>query len=197
MVNDNLYPLTWEHYGVLLEDLWRDLKTKLTEQEIMIDAVVAILREGVFTTMPLAYKFNTYKILTIQYKYMLYNGGNELKKIADLSKASFDLPEEPVFLLCDTFPCGGKTKFLVVEDVRKVYPKSKFVFASLIQDHSVESHEAFITSAYAFDINDKWETTHPLFKKLGIAENALNVFLPWENAGEESPSVNNKEWRYN
>lgn len=197
MSNNNFYPLTWEHYGILIEDLWKDLKIKLSEQDIKIDAIVAILREGVFTAMPLAYKINTYKIFTVQYKYMLFEGGNELKKIAGLSDSNVEMPEEPVFLLCDTFPCGGKTKFLAVEDVKKVYPNAKFVFASLVQDHSVENHEDFLTSAYAFDVNDKWETTHPLFKKLGIADNALDVFLPWENADEEFAAVNEKEWKYN
>ena len=197
MSNEQFYPLSWEHYGILVEDLWKDLKLKLNKHNVEIDAVIAILREGVFTAMPLAYKLNTYKFLTIQYKYMLYDGSNELKKIADLSKSDVEIPNEPIFLLCDTFPCGGKTKFLAVEDIKKKYPKAKFIFASLVQDFSVEDHEDFLFSAYGFDINDKWETTHPLFKKLGIANNALNIFLPWENADEEFAAVNQKEWKYN
>lgn len=122
----------------MIEDLWHDLNKKLVKGGVKINAVIAILREGVFTAFPLAYKLNTYKILTIQYKYMLYDGSNELKMISGLSKANFKLPEYPVFLLCDTFPCGGKTKFLAAEEIKTKYPKCKFVFASLIQDHSVE-----------------------------------------------------------
>ena len=49
MTNNKLFPLTWEHYGLLVDDLWRDLKTKLEKDDIKIDAVVAILREGMFT----------------------------------------------------------------------------------------------------------------------------------------------------
>jgi hypoxanthine phosphoribosyltransferase len=197
MGSQKLHPLTWDQYGLLVEDLWKDLETKIKKDNIKIDAVVAILREGVFTAIPLAYKLNTYKILTIQYKYMLEEGHAELKKIADLSAANFSIPNDPVFLLCDTFPCGGKTKFLAVEDIRKRYPNAKFIFASLVQDHSVEDHPDFITSAYAFDINDKWETNHPLFKQLGIEKDSLNVFLPWENKQEEYSAVNEKEWKYN
>ena len=197
MSENNFYQLTWDHYGILIEDLWKDLKQKLVNNNVRIDAVIAILREGVFTALPLSYKLNTYKVLTIQYKYMLYDGSNELKKIADLSESTIEIPEEPVFLLCDVFPCGGKTKFLAVEDIKKKYPKAKFVFASLVQDHSVENHEDFLFSAYAFDVNAKWETTHPLFKKLGIEKNALDVCLPWENKDEEYAAVNEKEWKYN
>lgn len=197
MNKEGFFPLTWEHYGLLIEDLWKDLSTKLIKKNIKIDAVIAILREGVFTALPMAYRLNTYKILTIQYKYMLYNGSNELKKIADLTPANFELPASPVFLLCDTFPCGGQTKFLAAKEIKKTYPTCKFVFVSLIQDHSVENDPDFIDAAYAFDINDKWETTHQLFKKLGIAKNALNVYLPWENREEEEASVEQKEWHYN
>lgn len=41
-------------------------------------------------------------------KYPSDEGGNELKKIAGLSTADFDIPDEPVFLLCDTFPLRWK-----------------------------------------------------------------------------------------
>lgn len=197
MDQEGYYTLTWEHYGILIEDLWKDLKNKLSKNNIKIDAVIAILREGAFTALPLSYKLNTFKLLTIQYKYMLYEGSNELQKIADLSVSNIEIPAEPIFLLCDTFPCGGETKFLAVRDIKKRYPSAKFVFASLVQDLSVENHVDFLCSAFAFDINEKWETSHFLFKELGIADNALNVYLPWENQGEEYAAVNEKEWTYN
>jgi hypoxanthine phosphoribosyltransferase len=196
MNNDEFFPLTWEHYGIIIEDLWKDLSSKLTDKNIKIDAIVTILREGAFTALPLAYKLNTYKVLTIQYKYMLNDGSNELRKISDLSKANFELPEHPIFLLCDTFPCGGKTKFLAMEEIKKVYPTCKFVFASLIQDLTVEKNPDVICAAFGFDIDENWHTTHPLFKKLGIEKSALNVVLPWENKEEEEASVNMKAWEY-
>ena len=196
MNNTGFFPLTWEHYGILIEDLWKDLSKKLTEKNIKIDAVITILREGAFTALPMAYKLNTYKILTIQYKYMLFNGSNELRKISDLTPANFELPESPTFLLCDTFPCGGKTKFLAMEEIKKVYPSCKFVFASLIQDLTVEKNADVIFAAYGFDIDENWHTTHPLFKRLGIADKALDVCLPWENREEEEASVNMTAWEY-
>jgi len=194
--SSNPFPLTWEHYGKLLDDLWKNLQEELNTKNIKIDAIITILREGGFTALPMAYKLNTYKILTIQYKYKLFDGGNKLEFISGLQDTTYKLPKNPTFLLCDTFPCGGKTKFLAVDKIKETYPNSKFVFASLIQDSTVENHKDFLASAYAFDINDKWETTHPLFKKLGIAKDALNVYLPWENPGEEIASVEGKKWEY-
>lgn len=193
---EQYYPLTWEHYGILLDDLWPDLKTKLEKHNTKVDALCVILREGGFVGLPLAYRLNTYKVLTVQYKYLLSEGSNELVFVSDIPTTTYELPEAPVILLCDTFPCGGETKFLAVEKLKAKFPKAKFIFASLIQDVSVDSHPDFLFSAYGFDVNEKWETTHPLFKKLGIV-NALNVFLPWENEQEEYASVEQKEWKYN
>ncbi len=197
MSNQNkFFPLTWEHYGVLIEDLWLDLARKLKKNNVKIDAIIAILREGTFTALPLAYKLNTYKVLTIQFKYLLHEGSNELVYVSGLQKTSYQLPKTPTFLLCDTFLCGGKTKFLAVKKIKEKYPQAKFVFASLIQDHSVEDHKDFLFSSFAFDINKKWETTHPLFIKLGINKSALNVYFPWENEKEEIASVQSRKWEY-
>jgi hypothetical protein len=189
--------LSWDQYGTLLDDLWKNLKQKLDEGNINITAIIAILREGSFTAMPLAYKLNTYKVMTIQYKYLLHEGSNELVKVSDLSVPDYEIPENPTFLLCDTFPCGGQTKFLAAADIKKRYPNAKFVFASLIQDLTVDNHPDFLCSAYAFDIDEDWHTTHPLFKSLGIDQNALDVVLPWENAEEEEAAVNSNKWEYN
>ncbi|MBN1618124.1 hypothetical protein JW887_02160 [Candidatus Dojkabacteria bacterium] len=197
MSDENFFQLSWNDYGLLIEDLWKDLEAKIKKHNVKIDAIIGILREGMFTAMPLAYKLNTYKVLTIQFKYMLYNGSNELKYISGLQDVEYDLPQNPTFLLCDTFPCGGKTKFLALEKIREKYSSEKFIFASLVQDLSVKNHKDFLFDAFAFDINEKWETSHPLFKKYGIDKNALNVLLPWENSGEEVASVVKKEWKYN
>lgn len=126
--------ITWEQYGELIETLWQDLKLKLDQHKVHIDAIIPILREGAFTGIPLAYKLNTYKVLPIQYKYLLHDGSNELVKIADLPEVQYEIPSKPVFLLCDTYPCGGKTKELAVADVKCKFKDARFVFASLLQD---------------------------------------------------------------
>jgi len=196
MNNNNYFPLTWEHYGLLIDDLWSNLQKELLKEAIKIDAVCIILREGGFVGLPLAYKLNTYKVLTIQFKYILKKGSNELVYVSSLPETQYALPKNPIILLCDTFPGGGNTKFLAVERIKLKFPGARFVFASLVQDKTVEGHPDFITSAYAFDVNEKWQTTHPLFKALGIT-NALNVLLPWENPDEEYASVEQKAWKYN
>ena len=189
------YILSWVEYGQLIDDLWRNLERALHENDIRIDAIVIVLREGVFTGIPLAYRLNIYKILPIQYKYMLYDGGNELKQISFLPKVNFQLPRNPTLLLCDTFPAGGKTKYLAIDECKKAYPKAKFIFASIIQDISTTSHPDILFSVHSVDVNDKWETTHPVYTNTGVS-NVLYTALPWENVEEELAGANATKWDY-
>ncbi len=190
------YKLTWDEYGKLVDDLWLDLKKKLEETHTKIDAVIIILREGVFTGVPLSYKLNTYKVIPIGFKYMLYEGRNELKQTAKIPTLNYDLPKNPTFLLCDTFPAGGKTKSLAIEEFKKQYPGVKFVFASLIQDATAKSNKDILFSAYAVEVNSKWETRHPVYVKAGVT-NVLYTALPWENIKEELAGANMTKWKYN
>lgn len=190
------YQLSWGEYGKLIGDLWSDLKQKLTENKVKIDAIIIILREGAFTGIPLAYKLNTYKVIPIQYKYMLYEGRNELLPIAGIPRVNYELPEKSVFLLCDTFPSGGQTKTLAMDEFKKLYPGAKFVFASIIQDASVDQNKDILFSAWAVDVNAKWETKHPVYAKAGVT-NVLYTALPWENIDEELAGPNQTRWDYN
>lgn len=187
--------LTWEEFGQLIDDLWKNLESALRKNKTKIDAIIVIIREGVFTGVPLSYRLNTYKVIPIQYKYMLYQGSNELKQITEIPTIKYELPDNPVFLLCDTFPAGGKTKDLAIEEFKKLYPSAKFVFASIIQDVSTQKHPDILYSVYAVEVNDKWETTHPVYTKAGVT-NVLYTALPWENVDEELAGANKSEWKY-
>lgn len=196
MSKETNFRLSWDQYGVLVNDLWVDLKSKLDSTNTKIDAIIMIVREGGFTALPLAYKLNTYKVLSIQYKYILKDGGNELKFISGLPDTTYEIPETPVFLLCDTFPAGGQTKNLAINKIKEKYPKAKFVFASLIQDSLSDQIPEIIFSAFAVDVDKGWKTNHPIYKEAGV-ENVLYTLLPWENEEEELAGVEQKEWRYN
>ena len=80
--NEIQYKLNWNDYGQLIEDLWVNLQAKLKLHAVSIDAIVIVLREGGFTGLPLAYKLNTYKVMTIQFKYMLIPWENEVEELA-------------------------------------------------------------------------------------------------------------------
>ncbi len=190
------YKLSWNDYGQIVEDLWKDLQAKLTQNNVKIDAIVIILREGGFTGLPLAYKLNTYKVMTLQFKYMLYNGSNELKYIAGMPEVTYELPKNPVFLLCDSFPAGGETKKLAVAKIKEKYPTAKFVFASLVEDKTSNQVSEIIFSAFGVDADEEAKTNYPLLKNAGVT-NIYYILLPWENEKEELAGPDHKEWKYN
>jgi hypothetical protein len=154
------------------------------------------MREGGFTGLPLAYKLNTYKVLTIQYKYMLYEGSNELKFISDIQDVAYDLPESPLFLLCDTFPAGGSTKSLAIKKIKEKYPSARFIFASLVEDKTSKDIDDIIFSAFAIDLDNEGKSTQKILVEAGV-KNAMNILLPWENEVEELSGINGKKWEYN
>ncbi|HBL51800.1 MAG TPA: hypothetical protein DDZ05_01065 [Candidatus Blackburnbacteria bacterium] len=190
------YKLSWDEYGQLTADLWNNLEKKLQELNLKIDAIIVILREGVFTGIPLAYKLNTYKVIPIQFKYMLYEGRNEQKQITKIPEILYKLPDKPTFLLCDTFPAGGNTKKLAIEEFKKVYPNSKFVMSSLIEDKSADKLPDIILRVHAVDVDNEYNTNHPIYKRAGVT-NVLYTLLPWENEQEELAGPDYKEWNYN
>lgn len=190
------HKFSWEEYGILIEDLWSDLEKKLKANSTKIDAIIVVLREGAFTAMPLAYKLNTYKVIPIQFKYMLYDGSNELKQIAKIPELLYKLPENPTFLLCDTFPAGGETKKLVIEEFKKSFPGAKFVMASLVEDKTCEQIKDILFSAFAIDVDENWETKYKMLADMGV-KNILYTLLPWENEEEELAGPDHKEWKYN
>lgn len=195
MDNKIQYILSWSEYGELIDDLWKNLDKGLKEHKITIDAIIIVMREGVFTGVPLSYRLNTYKVIPIQYKYMLYNGGNELKQITEIPKLKYELPSNTVFLLTDTFPAGGKTMDLTIGEFKKLYPTAKFVFASIIEDKTKATHPDILFSVHAVDVNKQWETAHPVYAKAGV-KNILYTALPWENIEEELAGANATEWSY-
>ncbi len=190
------YKLSWNEYGLLLDDLWVNLSKELAESNIKVDAIITVIREGCFTGIPLAYKLNTYKVIPIQFKYMLYEGRNELKQIAKIPELLYQLPNDPTFLLCDTFPAGGDTKKLVIDEFKKDYPRAKFVFASLIEDVSADKIRDIVLRVHAVDVDDEYRTDHPVYKNAGVT-NVLYTLLPWENEEEELAGPDHKEWKYN
>ncbi len=190
------YKLSWNEYGQLIDDLWKNLKTKLDATNTKIDAIIVVIREGAFTSIPLAYKLNTYKVIPIQFKYMLYEGSNELKQITKIPELMYDLPKSPIFLLCDTFPAGGDTKKMVIAEFKKKWPDAKFIFGSIIEDKSVDAVPDILWRAHAVDVDESYVTEHPIYKNAGVT-NVLYTLLPWENEQEELAGPDKKEWKYN
>lgn len=101
--------MSWEDYGKILENLGQKVEKYVKENNIKIDAVVPILRGGMFPGGYLTYKLGLLRVLTVQYKYFFVDGKIELRKILGLPKDGLSLPAKPTFLLVEGNHCYGVT----------------------------------------------------------------------------------------
>ncbi|MFS8159402.1 MAG: hypothetical protein ACMG6E_04155 [Candidatus Roizmanbacteria bacterium] len=187
--------ISWNEFGELVDMLYVNLSDYLKKTHQSVDLIVPILREGGFPALALAYKLNTYKILPIQFKYMLYAGRHELRQITEFPETSIELPNEPTIVLCDTFPAGGKTKDLAYENIQKKFPGSKVIFASIFQDESTNL-KTFECNVYAVSTKSDGSTDNPFMTERGI-DNVFDILLPWENEKEEEAGPKKLAYEYN
>ncbi len=196
MGNSKMTYITWQQYGILIDRLYENVKAYLDTNNLHVDLIVPILREGGFTALPLSYKLNTYKLQPIQFKYQLNDGGAELKQLSKMPEVLFDVPQNPVILLCDTFPAGGNTKVLATEAIKEKYPNSTIIFISLFEDPASKNVEGIKTFIFALTTDSNNFESSKIMKEMGIT-NIMNVLLPWENEKEELAGINKKAYSYN
>ena len=196
-MNLNFIKVDWNKFGEFVDRLYQNLKKYLDENNVKIDAIVPILREGGFTGLALAYKLNTWKVIPAHYKYRLYDGGYELEKKAELPKILYDLPNNPVFLLVDTWPCEGTTSIAVAKDLKSSFPNCKIISANLFcdTDHFPINHEIFEKVIFGLHMDMFGKYSKEEASKLGIDTNMY--LFPWQSEQEESAGPLQKEYKYN
>lgn len=195
---DKLTKLDWNQFGERMDKLFAKVKKYFDENEIKLSAIVPILREGGFVALPFCYRFNTWKIIPIQFKYFLKPGVDPYKQIptqiSELPELHYDLPDEPVFLLTDVFPGGGRTCKAAGEALKKKYPKSKLFYASMFQDVAFVKPEIYEESFYQCQTDDTDQFTMEEKVERGIETEYY--LMPWHNADEEMAPILEKEYNY-
>jgi hypothetical protein len=164
------------------------------ENNIKIDAVVPILRGGMFPGGYLTYKLGLLRVLPVQYKYFFINGKIELKKILGLPKEGLNLPAKPIFLLVEGNHCYGVTGANAAKDLKAEFPDCKIIYASDTMDYSYQKNEFADEIFYGKLTNETREVSAEDCKKFGI-ENISNMF-PWEDIKEEWTTVEGKQFEY-
>jgi hypoxanthine phosphoribosyltransferase len=189
-------PLSWNRFGKLIDKLYKKIEDSLKEKNLTIDAIVPIIREGGFTGLALAFKFNTWKVIPIQFKYRLYKGGSQLEQKTKLPRLLYELPEKPVFLLVDTLPFGGSTAKACAKEFKTKYPSCRVVYASLFQDYTFPRNDKiFDMVVYAVLTDDTGKLSAKEAKKLGVDKKVY--LLPWKNEEEERASIKEEDYSYN
>jgi len=195
---DNLKQLNWNDYGKRVDILFKKTKEFLQKNKYQLSAIVPIIREGMFIGLPFAFKFNTWKIIPIQFKYFLkpkispYDQVPTL--IADTPKLHYDLPKNPIFLVTDVYPGGGKTAAAVGKELKKKYPTSKLIYVSMFQDISFKKPKEYAASLSLCLTDD----TDQLSKEEKIKRGVETEYylMPWHNPDEEMAPVIGKIYNY-
>lgn len=186
--------MSWEDYGKILENLGQKVEKYVKENNIKIDAVVPILRGGMFPGGYLTYRLGLLRMMPVQYKYFFVDGKIELKKILGIPKEGSNLPAKPTFLLVEGNHCYGITGLNAAKDLKADFPGCTIIYAADTMDYSYQKNEAADRIFYGKLTNETRDLNAEQCEKLGI-ENISNMF-PWEDIKEEWTTVEGKQFEY-
>jgi len=184
--------VAWEDCAKNWEGLGRKILTYIKKNNIVIDAVVPILRGGSLPGGFLAYKLGVLKIIPVQYKYFFAGDKAELKAILPLNAAN--LSKKPTILLVEGNHCFGVTASVAGKDIKKLIPGCKILYAADHMDYSYQKNEFADEIFYGLLTNDCLVLNPEQAKKKGIYP--YSYIMPWEKMEEEWETVNAKQFKY-
>jgi len=184
--------LSWDEYFLSIDILKRKIQHYLRKNALKIDAIVPILRGGVFSATYLAYQLGVLKIIPVQYKYFYIGKKAELKAILPFNREN--MPEDPVLLLVEGNHCYGLTAQTAAKDIKHILPKAKILYAADNMDYSHQKNDYADEIFYGMLTNECRELTPEQAKKKGIYP--YSYIAPWEVMEEEWQTVNAKQFKY-
>lgn len=186
--------MSWEDYGVVLENLYKKVQRYIQTENIRIDAVVPVLRGGAFPGAYLTFKLHLLRILSVQYKYFFVGKKIQLRKVLDFPKIGLHLPRKPNFLLVENNHCFGLTAFTAAKDLRQNFPDCKIIYAADHIDYSYQKNDYADAIFYGRLTNE----TRVLAQKECKAKKVENIsyLFPWEDLDEEWITVKGKQFQY-
>lgn len=187
--------VSWGEYGKTFDILYKKVEKYVKANKIKIDAVVPILRGGLFPGAYLAYRFHMLRILPIQYHYHFSKNKIELRKILNLPRKRINLPKRSTFLLVEGNHCFGLTAQTAVKDLKKTFPGCKIIYAADHIDYSYRKIANVDAIFYGKLTNETRALGKKECKKKSI-ENPLSYLFPWEDLKEEWITVQGKQFKY-
>jgi len=188
--------MSWDQFESNVDKLKEKIQNYLNKNNLKLSAIAPILREGGFTGLILAYKLNTWKVIPIQFKYMLIGEGEmpPLKQISEIPEIHYDIPKNPVILLIDNMPYEGESARLAAKKFKEKFPGSKIIYASVFQDVAFKDSDLFETTLFEIK-TDFCDSLSPKKQKEEGVDTTPWV-LPWQNPEEEHAAVHNKKYEY-
>jgi len=184
--------VSWEDYGKTVDELYNKVSKYVKEKNIKIDAVVPILRGGIFPGGYLAFRLNLLRILPVQYKYFFEDNKIKLKRILSLPKV--DLPENPTFLVAEQNHCFGLTASTAAKDLKKQFPNCKIIYAADHMDYSYQKVEGTEVIFFGKLTNETRDLNEEQCKERGLSP--FSYLFPWESIEEEWTTVEGKQFKY-
>lgn len=192
---ENYHVQTWAEYKPELDRLIDKVTQYIKQNQLIIDAVVPILRGGNIPATFLAYTLDVLTILPVQYKYFFVPGKCELRRLLGISKNQ--IPQsKPVILLVEGNHCYGNQAKYAAKDLKKTFPQSKIVYAASNMDYNYQNVvEDAEVSFYGTLTNCCKELSDAECQKLGL-EYKRDLIFPWENIDEEWEIIELKQHHY-
>lgn len=187
--------ISWEEYGETLNSLYDKVHRYINGKNIIIDAIVPILRGGAFPGTFLAYKLHSIHVLPVQYKYLTdVNGKFSIKRIGGVSDEAFMTSENMTFLVVENNHCFGTTAKLAIENIKKMNPSCHIVYAAAYMDYSYQEMPQAEAVFFGKLTNETRGLTYEKAIEMGIS-NDMSLF-PWEDINEELAMVNEEGFTY-
>lgn len=192
---ENYYVQAWDEYLPELTSLINKVTKYVQAENLTVDAVVPILRGGNIPATFLAYQLKVLIILPVQYKYFFVPGKVELRRLQSLN-TDFLTRKDPTLLLVEGNHCYGNQAKYAAEDIKKVLPNSKIIYATSNMDYNYQSVVSSAEiSIYGSLTNACKELTDKECARLGL-EYKRELLFPWENIAEEWEIVELKQTKY-
>lgn len=193
---ENYIVESWEEYQDELNKLTKKVVSYVKENDLVIDAVVPILRGGNIPATFLAYALDVLTILPVQYKYFFLPGKCELRRLQSVNKGQV-FSKKPVFLLVEGNHCYGNQAKNAAKDLKSAFPNCRIIYAASNMDYNYQDVVMDAEAQFYGNLtNCCKELSDEQCEELGI-EYKRELMFPWEKIDEEWGIVELKQHEYN
>lgn len=127
-------------------------------------------------------------MLSVQFKYFYNPTG--IKQVLSTPTILQDVPSSPLVLVCEGNTASGATARCVIGEIKKTYPDSRILYATLTQVYDPANKPLEGVGAYFYGVqtNENFVADEETCQKLNLRK-GITIF-PWENAQDELDDIN-------
>lgn len=183
--NNDFVHMTWDEYQVHIDNIYKEIKTFISENNITIDYIIPIIRGGAVPAISLSYLLNVVPIGILQLKH-------------DYRKSSIDIisnflphivKSTKYVLMIDGYHASGRTSYMAYDMIKAALPDVKVIYVTLGRDVGYkENKRDFAFSYSAFYSNECGVISKEESEREGIL--TKYTLFPWEVIEDEVKNMN-------